>query len=247
MSTIEGGIISTNDDEVYHTLLQLRSHGWDRDLPKTQQTNLREKWKITDFSSLYTFYIPGFNLRSTDLQAYLGLLQLDNVDQIAEVLAQKGADLLIETLEKLANQEIKSIPQNPDEASYAPLIQKADFAIDWSRSAWQIHNQVRGFFPHCFTQFRGQALKVFATIPLGDRYWPQLPPEFKKLESQAPNLVGLAGQPKEIVKTLKNFGPVIQTGDGLLLLKEVQLAGKPPRSGWDFVNGMRLLVGEMFV
>jgi CDP-6-deoxy-D-xylo-4-hexulose-3-dehydrase len=82
MSTIEGGIISTNDDEVYHTLLQLRSHGWDRDLPKTQQTNLREKWKITDFSSLYTFYIPGFNLRSTDLQAYLGLLQLDKVDQM---------------------------------------------------------------------------------------------------------------------------------------------------------------------
>jgi methionyl-tRNA formyltransferase len=46
---------------------------------------------------------------------------------------------------------------------------------------------------------------------------------------------------------LKNFGPVIQTGDGLLLLKEVQLAGKPPRSGWDFVNGMRLSVGEMLV
>ena len=82
MSTIEGGIISTNDDEVYHTLLQLRSHGWDRDLPKTQQTNLREEWNISEFSSLYTFYIPGFNLRSTDLQAYLGLLQLDKVDQM---------------------------------------------------------------------------------------------------------------------------------------------------------------------
>ena len=82
MSTIEGGIISTNDDEIYHTLLQLRSHGWDRDLPKIKQNSLREEWKISEFSSLYTFYIPGFNLRSTDLQAYLGLLQLDKVDQM---------------------------------------------------------------------------------------------------------------------------------------------------------------------
>ena len=82
MSTIEGGVISTNDEEVYHTLLQLRSHGWDRDLPKTKQNDLREEWGISEFSSLYTFYIPGFNLRSTDLQAYIGLLQLNKVDQM---------------------------------------------------------------------------------------------------------------------------------------------------------------------
>ena len=187
----------------------------------------------------------GMDTGAMLLKAYTPIQLLDNVDQIAEVLAQKGADLLIETLEKLANHQIKPIPQNSDEATHAPLIQKADFEIDWSRSAWEIHNQVRGFFPNCFTQFREQTLKVFATIPLGDRYWPQLPPELKKLESQAPNLVGLAGQPGELVKILKNFGPVVQTGDGLLLLKEVQLAGKPPRSGWDFVNGMRLSVGEI--
>ena len=189
----------------------------------------------------------GMDTGAMLLKAYTPIQLLDNVDQIAEDLAQKGADLLIETLEKLANHQIKPIPQNSDEATHAPLIQKADFEIDWSRSAWEIHNQVRGFFPNCFTQFREQTLKVFATIPLGDRYWPQLPPELKKLESQAPNLVGLAGQPGELVKILKNFGPVVQTGDGLLLLKEVQLAGKPPRSGWDFVNGMRLSVGEMLV
>jgi CDP-6-deoxy-D-xylo-4-hexulose-3-dehydrase len=82
MSTIEGGVISTNDDEVYYTLLQLRSHGWDRDLPKIKQNDLRKEWEISEFSSLYTFYIPGFNLRSTDLQAYLGLLQLDKVDKM---------------------------------------------------------------------------------------------------------------------------------------------------------------------
>ena len=80
MSTIEGGIISTNDDEVYNTLLQLRSHGWDRDLSTEVQKELREKWGVNDFSALYTFYVPGFNLRSTDLQAQIGIKQLDKVD-----------------------------------------------------------------------------------------------------------------------------------------------------------------------
>ena len=80
MSTIEGGVITTNDEEMYHTLLQLRSHGWDRDLPESKQKELRKEWEVSDFSALYTFYIPGFNLRSTDLQAQLGIQQLDKVD-----------------------------------------------------------------------------------------------------------------------------------------------------------------------
>lgn len=80
MSTIEGGMISTNNKEVYETLLQLRSHGWDRDLSEDKQKELRSSWDVTDFSALYTFYIPGFNLRSTDLQAQIGLQQLDKVD-----------------------------------------------------------------------------------------------------------------------------------------------------------------------
>lgn len=80
MSTIEGGLITTNDKETYDLLIQLRSHGWDRDLDKEKQTKLRTKWNIDDFSALYTFYVPGFNLRSTDLQAFIGLGQLDKVD-----------------------------------------------------------------------------------------------------------------------------------------------------------------------
>ena len=84
MSTIEGGIITTNDEECYHTLLQLRSHGWDRDLPKTKQDELRKKYNVSDFSALYTFYIPGLNLRPTDLQAVIGLNQLDKVDTMIE-------------------------------------------------------------------------------------------------------------------------------------------------------------------
>jgi CDP-6-deoxy-D-xylo-4-hexulose-3-dehydrase len=82
ISTIEGGMISTDDEDLYHILLSIRSHGWDRDLPKLKQSSLREKYNIDDFRSLYTFYYPGFNLRSTDLQAFIGLQQLDKIEMI---------------------------------------------------------------------------------------------------------------------------------------------------------------------
>ena len=82
MSTIEGGMISTNDEALYHILLSIRSHGWDRDLPKEVQTKLREDYKINNFRALYTFYYPGFNLRATDLQAFLGIGQLEKLDTI---------------------------------------------------------------------------------------------------------------------------------------------------------------------
>ena len=82
ISTIEGGMICTDDDDIADTLLQLRSHGWDRDLVQSKQTELRNKWNIDSFSALYTFYIPGFNLRPTDLQAVIGLGQLEKIDEI---------------------------------------------------------------------------------------------------------------------------------------------------------------------
>lgn len=81
MSTIEGGMISTDDKEIYDLLKMLRSHGWDRELDSDKQKELREEYKINDFDALYTFYIPGFNIRSTDLNAYIGIKQLDKLDQ----------------------------------------------------------------------------------------------------------------------------------------------------------------------
>jgi CDP-6-deoxy-D-xylo-4-hexulose-3-dehydrase len=80
MSTIEGGMVCTNDKDVYDLIKMLRSHGWDRDLDEAKQKELRDKWGVDDFSALYTFYEPGFNLRSTDLQAVLGIRQLEKVD-----------------------------------------------------------------------------------------------------------------------------------------------------------------------
>ena len=81
LSTIEGGFINTNDEEFYHMLLMMRSHGWDRDLPKWKQKELREKCGYTEFDALYNFYVPGFNLRATDLQAFLGIRAIDKLDE----------------------------------------------------------------------------------------------------------------------------------------------------------------------
>ena len=80
ISTIEGGIVSTDDKELYELLVSLRSHGWARDLSVESRLKLLEEWNVSEFDSLYTFYYSGFNMRSTDLQAYIGLAQIDKLD-----------------------------------------------------------------------------------------------------------------------------------------------------------------------
>ena len=80
ISTIEGGIISTDDKEFYELLVSIRSHGWDRDLSVETQVQLQQDWDVSEFEAMYTFYYAGFNFRSTDLQAYIGLSQIDKLD-----------------------------------------------------------------------------------------------------------------------------------------------------------------------
>ncbi|MCU0515261.1 MAG: methionyl-tRNA formyltransferase [Oscillatoria sp. Prado101] len=170
---------------------------------------------------------------------------LDSATQLGETLANLGADLLVETLLRLEGGEIQPIPQDSARATYAPPIKKENYCLDWWRSALELHNQVRGFFPDCAATFRGKDLKISATVPLGPEFWPLLPPEFRALEQNWPALSARSGRPGEVVSLAKRFGPVVQTGSGLLLLREVQPAGKRPQTGWDFVNGSRLAVGEV--
>ena len=84
LSTIEGGFINTDDEDFYYTLLMMRSHGWARDLPPSKQNECKEKYNLNDFENLYNFYLPGMNLRSTDLQAFIGLRAIDKLDNFSE-------------------------------------------------------------------------------------------------------------------------------------------------------------------
>ncbi len=187
----------------------------------------------------------GMDTGAMLLKAYTPINLLDTAQPLAETLAGLGADLLIETLLKLERQEVQPIPQDESQATYAPLIQKSDFCLDWSRSNLELHNQVRGFHPNCVASFRDKSLKIIATAPLGSTYFPQLPSELQALEQQWSALSGNLGRPGEVMSVVKGIGPIIQTGEGLLLLQEVQLAGKRVQKAWDFANGMRLVVGEV--
>ena len=84
ISTIEGGFVSTNDETLYEVLKSIRSHGWGRDLSINHNSQLKSDWQVSNFDSLYTFYYSGFNLRSTDLQAFIGLHQIDKLDYICK-------------------------------------------------------------------------------------------------------------------------------------------------------------------
>mgnify|MGYP003626710006 FL=1 len=84
ISTIEGGMVCTNDDDFANLLKSLRSHGWARDMDTNAQEKLRKEYNVDDFNTQYTFYHTGFNLRSTDLQAFLGIGQLEKLPMVVK-------------------------------------------------------------------------------------------------------------------------------------------------------------------
>jgi CDP-6-deoxy-D-xylo-4-hexulose-3-dehydrase len=77
ISTMEGGMVLTNDDELYHILLSLRAHGWVRDLP--EQSSLADSNEILE-KNKYRFVLPGFNVRPLELSGALGRNQLVKLD-----------------------------------------------------------------------------------------------------------------------------------------------------------------------
>jgi len=164
---------------------------------------------------------------------------LDNAQTLSDRLSQQGADLLVDTL--LRWSDLNPEPQNGAEATYAPLIQKENYVLQWERSALELHNQIRGFYPQCHTQFQDKLLKITASIPLGISLAQPLPEPWGSLNWSPPETADLAGV---VVAIIKGQGPVIQTGEGYLLLTQVQPAGKRSLSGWDFVNGARVVVGD---
>jgi CDP-6-deoxy-D-xylo-4-hexulose-3-dehydrase len=90
-STIEGGMVSTDDKKLYDLLLMLRAHGWSKDLDRAAHAALVKKYKIDDFHSPFVFYIPGFNVRSTDLNAFIGIGQLEKLDAIIDARERNHA------------------------------------------------------------------------------------------------------------------------------------------------------------
>jgi len=151
--------------------------------------------------------------------------------ELALQLAQLGAELLVETLLKLEKGELTPIPQDGSRATYAPLLKKQDFHLDWQRPAQALHNQIRAFSPDCFTSLRGQRIKIVRSAS------PQLHPPPGDLPQ---------GSPGEVVGLDRGEGVYVATGEGSLLIRRAQLPGKKEQSAWDLVNGGQLKVGMRF-
>lgn len=110
-STIEGGMVSTDDKTFLNLLLMLRSHGWSKDLDRREHGALVRRHKIDDFHSPFVFYEPGFNLRSTDLNAFIGLEQLKKLPSIIRARRRNHALYL----EKLGRRFYVQRPEPGDE------------------------------------------------------------------------------------------------------------------------------------
>ena len=105
------------------------------------------------------------------LQKPVSILPDDTAATTHDRLAESGAALLGEALEQLGSNGWTRMLQDHAQATYAPLMKKEDGRIQWSKSAREIHNQVRGMnpWPGCFTFFRGKLLKIYHTEVLGTK------------------------------------------------------------------------------
>jgi CDP-6-deoxy-D-xylo-4-hexulose-3-dehydrase len=82
ISTMEGGVIITDDEELYHILLSLRAHGWTRSLPK--ENHVTGKKSNKEFEESYKFVLPGYNVRPLEISGAIGHVQLEKLPLIVE-------------------------------------------------------------------------------------------------------------------------------------------------------------------
>ena len=75
-------MVCTNDSRLKTILRQLRSHGWAKDLSQDEEDWQAREYRVDGFNRPFTFYYPGFNLRSTDLNARIGLSQMKKADEV---------------------------------------------------------------------------------------------------------------------------------------------------------------------
>jgi methionyl-tRNA formyltransferase len=150
-------------------------------------------------------------------QRELAIAPNDTAETLAPRLAAIGADLMVETLRGLQAGSIRQHPQDNSKATLAPILKKEDGLVDFSRSASDILNRIRGFqpWPGAYTKFRGKTLQIIHARPTIDA----VPPTELRADSNR-LLVGSAHNTS-------------------LELLEVQLEGKKRTSAADFLRGYR--------
>ena len=147
----------------------------------------------------------------------------ETAPELSPRLAAAGADLLLQTLNGLANATVKPVPQDSTRATWAPILKKEDGRIDWTLPAKTIHNLIRGLqpWPGAFTMFRGQSLHLWRSRLVATKW------------NLAPGAL------------LQDQGVFAVAGDGTALeLLELQLEGRKRMPAGVFANGHRLTTTE---
>ncbi|HUS70647.1 MAG TPA: methionyl-tRNA formyltransferase [Anaerolineae bacterium] len=148
----------------------------------------------------------------------------DSAGSLGEKLARLGAELLLDTLALWLDGRIEARPQDDAQATYTRPISKEDAVIDWALPAIEIWNRIRAYNPRpgARTWWEGDQLNVLRGRPRAE--W----------KGQ--------GGPGRVVQTTS--GVAVVTGQGALLLEEIQLAGKRTMDAEDFVRGQRQFIGS---
>jgi methionyl-tRNA formyltransferase len=152
------------------------------------------------------------------LKAALVIGPDETAPELSARLAPLGADLLLEAMDQIAAGEIRREKQDDAQASLARILNKEDGQVDWSWTAGEIYNRLRGFapWPGAYTTFRGQQLTIFQAIPAAGNLRPgNLRAEKRRV------LVGCGA-------------------NTALELVEIQLAGKKRMTAEALLNGYKL-------
>jgi len=161
---------------------------------------------------------PGLDTGPVLSQRSTPITPADTAGSLSQRLARMGAELLVETIPGYLSGAIQPQPQDDSRATYAPKLEKSAGALDFSQPVAALERQVRAMhpWPGAYLLWEGNRLRVHRAAP---REIPQpLPPGTRLIREGLPAVAG---------------------ADGLLLLLEVQPAGKRPMSGGDFLNGAR--------
>jgi len=145
----------------------------------------------------------------------------ETAGELHDRLSLLGREAMEETLGRLCAGTLERQVQDDAQSTYAPMLKKEDGIIDWTRSALQIHNQVRGLspWPAAFTFLEGEQLKIARTLPEAG-----------------------SGTPGTIVSASAD-GVRVACGDGVLLIRQLQLPGKKSLPAAEFLRGNPLPVG----
>ena len=152
----------------------------------------------------------------------------DNFETVHDKLGACGAEVLLRTVEAVRNGTLVRTPQPSGEATYAAKIEKSDCVIDFTRSAKEVHDQIRGLSP----------------IPLAFTHTPD-GKMLKIISSEVASEQG-ADAPAGSVISLSGGAVTVACGKGTVRLLSVLPEGKKRMTAADFINGRRVNVGDLF-